>query len=287
MRSLLRQTGSSSIPIKSEAHLEKMRDAGKALHEVFQRVGETAKPGATTGDLDRVAREAILALGAHPAFLQYPHPTLGARRPFPASICASVNEELVHGIPSTKRVLNEGDIISVDIGLRLRGWYADRAVTFAIGEIDDLSRRLMDVAWLSFWIPIMKLRPGAKIGEYQALSQRIVEDAGFHVVTEYCSHGVGRSLHEDPQIKNYGGKNDGFRLKAGMVFAIEPMIGAGTAQTKALSDDWTVVIEDRSRAAHYEHTVAVTADGPEIMTLPKEEAEKNFAQAARRAPEFV
>jgi methionyl aminopeptidase len=260
------------IPVKTNAQLNKMRDAGKLLQEVFLEVSDAVKPGVSTGELDTIAREAIERGGAYPSFLGY--------NGFSGSICASVNEELVHGIPSPKTVLKDGDIISVDIGLRRKGWHSDRSVTFAVGEIDADSQRLMDVTELSFWTGVLQLRPGARIGEYQNAVQTVVEEAGMHVVEKYCSHGIGQALHEEPQIVNYGKPTGGFRIKAGMVFALEPMVGLTTKKTRELKDGWTVVMRDGGRCAHYEHTVAVGKDGPEILTLDQKLVEAKLANAA-------
>jgi methionyl aminopeptidase len=275
MRQFLRpamRLGSPSIPIKTTDQLQKMREAGKLLREVFDAVGASVAPGISTGELDRIAREAIQGGGAQPSFLGY--------QGFPGSICASVNEELVHGIPSPKRILAEGDIISVDIGLRLRGWHSDRSFTFAVGKIDDDARRLIEVTEISFWAGAARIRAGARIGEYQSAVQAVVETAGMHVVDKYCSHGIGRSLHEEPQILNCGKADSGFRLKPGMVFALEPMVGWSTRHTQELNDGWTVIMRDRGRCAHYEHTVAVGEQGPEILTLAPEEAERELARGA-------
>lgn len=240
-----------------------MRDAGRRLSEVIALVREQVQVGVTTLDLDRICEEAIRARGGVPAFLGY---QVGAT-PFPASICASPNQQVVHGIPDGTPLV-EGDLISLDFGLSYGGFFADSAFTVVLGEPDERVRKLLDVTEQSLYEAISCAVPGARVGDIGHRIQTLCETEGFGVIREYVGHGIGRNLHEEPSVPNYGKPGTGVLLKAGMCLAIEPMITTGSWQTKTLDDDWTVVTVDGSLAAHFEHTVLITDGGPEILTAP-------------------
>lgn len=244
---------------KTPEQIAVMRRAGRVVAEMHEACALAARPGATTADLDRVAREVLERRGARSNFLGY--------HGFPAVVCASPNEVVVHGIPGP-RVLEEGDIVSIDCGAVVEGWHADAAITVAVGEIDPLARRLVDVTRRALEASIAAVRPGVRTGDLGAACEAVVVEAGFSVVRDYVGHGIGRAMHEDPQLPNFGPGGRGSRLQEGHVLAIEPMVNAGGAAVRVLSDEWTVVTVDGSLSAHFEHTVAVTADGPEILTLP-------------------
>ena len=227
------------------------------MHEVCVRA---SVPGATTADLDRVARDVIERRGARSNFLGY--------HGFPAVVCASPNDVVVHGIPSDTVVLDEGDIISIDCGAIIEGWHADAAITVAVGEIDAESKRLMEVTRRSLEAAIDEVLEGHRVGDIGAAVEGIAESAGFSVVRDYVGHGIGTAMHEDPQVPNYGPAGRGMKLKVGHVLAIEPMVNAGGPETKVLDDGWTVITLDGKRSAHFEHTIAVTDHGPEVLTLP-------------------
>lgn len=242
---------------KSAADIEKMRASGAALAEVFEELQPSIQAGVSLKEIDRLAEKFIRNRGGIPSFLGY--------RGFPASICASVNEVLVHGIPS-ERKLSDGDIISIDIGLSIDGWHADRARTYPIGEVGGPAQRLLRTTKASLDAAIEVCRPGKRIGDVGSTVQQMVEAEGFSVPREYSGHGIGRSMHEDPQIPNHGTAGRGLTLEAGMVVAIEPMVHAGDWHTKVLEDDWTVVTADGSLSAHFEDTIAITEDGPSVLT---------------------
>ena len=244
------------IVLRSADELQIMARNGALLKEVIDRIVESVRPGATTLDLDRVARTEIEKRDARPAFL--------GLYGFPATLCVSVNDEVVHGIPS-RRVLNEGDIVSVDCGLVKDGFFSDMARTVPVGAIDEESARLIDVTERSLAAGIEKLRVGLRLGDVSAAIQALVETEGFSVVREYTGHGIGRKPHEEPKVPNYGQPGRGLRWRAGMVVCIEPMVNAGVYQTRVLEDNWTVLTADGKRSAHVEHTVAVTDDGPWIL----------------------
>jgi methionyl aminopeptidase len=248
------------ITRKNRDQIALMRRAGKVVAEMHERCGEMAKPGATTLDVDRVAREVIERRGARSNFLGY--------RGFPAVVCTSPNDVIVHGIPSESVVLEEGDILSIDCGAIIEGWHADAAVTVGIGEIDEESQRLIDVTRQSLWAAIEQVVEGKRLGDVGAAVEGIAESAGFTVVREYVGHGIGTAMHEEPQVPNYGPPGRGLKLKEGIVLAIEPMVNAGGPETEVLDDGWTVITRDGRRSAHFEHTIAVTEHGPEVLTLP-------------------
>lgn len=235
-----------------------MRKAGKIVADTVARLEEALRPGITTLELDRIAEEAIGSAGATPSFKGY--------RGYPASICTSPNEVIVHGIPSESVVLEEGDIISVDVGAYLEGFHADSAWTFPVGELDARIGELLKVTQASLDAAIEKCVPGVRLGDVGLAVQEVAEAAGFSVVREYAGHGVGRALHEEPSVPNYGPAGRREVLAPGMTIAIEPMVNVGGPETKALDDGWTVVTADGSRSAHFEHTVAITDDGHEILT---------------------
>lgn len=234
-----------------------MRRAGELTAQALHAGGAAVRPGVTTAQIDRVVHDFITRHGGVPSFLGY-----GG---FPASACISVNDEVIHGIPGN-RVIHEGDIVSIDVGAKLGGYHGDSAYTFPCGEISPEAQRLLDATRLSLEKGIAAAQPGNRIGDVAAAVQGTVEPLGFSVVREYVGHGVGRDLHEEPEVPNYGHAGHGVRLVPGMVIAIEPMINAGTFAVKVLSNDWTVVTRDGSLSAHFEHTVAITPSGPVILT---------------------
>lgn len=250
---------------KSAVEIEKMRVAGRIVGRILRAVAEAAKPGVSTGELDELAEGLIKEYGARPAFKGY---SQGGKIPFPGVICASINEEVVHGIPSRKRILREGDIFSVDFGVVKDGWFGDSAITIPIGKVSEKATRLMEVTRRSMEIGIEAAVPGNRVYDIGAAIQAYVEGEGFSVVRDFVGHGIGRRLHEDPQVPNYGPGGQGLRLKPGMVLAIEPMVNEGTWEIEELDDEWTAVTADRKLSAHFEHTIAITEDGPQILTLP-------------------
>jgi methionyl aminopeptidase len=246
------------IITKSVAEIEIMREAGRITAAALRAVGEAVRPGVTTAELDERAEAVIREAGALPAFKGY--------HGFPATLCTSVDSEVVHGIPG-RRVLREGEVLSVDCGAIVDGYYGDSARTFAVGAIGSEVRRLLDVTEASLQAGIVRCVPGARLHDISAAVQEVAEGGGFSVVREYVGHGIGRSMHEDPQVPNYGQAGTGPLLKVGMVFAIEPMVNAGGAAVRTMDDGWTVVTQDGSASAHFEHTVAVTANGPFVLTV--------------------
>jgi methionyl aminopeptidase len=246
------------IVCRSAAELERMRAAGRLVGEVLTELRAHVAPGVTTADLDALAEKRILAAGAIPAFKGY--------HGYPATICASINEEVIHGIPSGRRVLNEGDVISLDVGASLGGYFGDSAITVAVGQVSEEAATLLRVTDESLYKAIEAVKPGGRISDIGHAVQQHVEAYGFSVVREFVGHGIGQSMHEEPQVPNYGQPGRGPRLAEGMVIAIEPMVNAGKPAVKVLGDGWTAVTKDGSLSAHFEHTVAVTADGPWILT---------------------
>ncbi len=247
------------ITLKSEREIGLMRKAGAIVAQILEEMAQMAVPGATTGDLDRFAEARTKELGAIPAFKGY--------HGFPASVCISVNDEVVHGIPSFKRALKEGDIVGLDFGVICDGWYGDSARTVGVGKISKPAQQLIEVTKEGLSRGIQQCREGNRVFDIGHAVQNYVEGFGYGVVREFVGHGIGRALHEDPQVPNYGPKGKGLGLKVGMVLAIEPMINAGSHEVKVLGDGWTAVTVDRSLSAHFEHTVAITPRGPEILTV--------------------
>ncbi|MCI5604561.1 MAG: type I methionyl aminopeptidase [Clostridia bacterium] len=247
------------ITIKSAKQVEKMRASAKITKETLELIEKHIKPGVTTAQLDKIAYDYIISKGAKPNFLNY--------NGFPGSICASVNDEVVHGIPSKRAVLKEGDIISIDMGAVLDGWHSDAARTFGVGKISEQAQRLIDVTRESFFEGLKYLKHGAKLGDVSSAIQNYVESNGYSVVRDLVGHGIGTHLHEDPSVPNFGTAGKGVKLAAGMTLAIEPMVNEGHYKVCVLDDDWTVVTADGSLAAHYENTVLITKDGYEILTL--------------------
>jgi methionyl aminopeptidase len=244
---------------KTAAQIALMRRAGTVVAEMHEACTRASVPGATTADLDRAARTVLERRNARSNFLGY--------HGFPAVACVSPNEVIVHGIPGSRR-LEAGDIVSIDCGAIIEGWHADAAITVPVGEVDAESQRLMDVTRAALESAISVTLAGNRLGDIGAAAEREVSSAGFGVVREYVGHGIGTAMHEEPEVPNYGPAGRGLRLRAGIVLAIEPMVTAGGAATRTLDDGWTVVTADRSRAAHFEHTVAITEDGPVILTVP-------------------
>lgn len=250
------------ITLKSEAELKKMRRAARIVAEVLKGMREWVKPGVTTAELDELAESLIRDRNAVPSFKGYPP---GSAHPFPASICASVNEELVHGIPGP-RVLQEGDIFSVDVGAILDAYHGDAAITLPVGQISPEAQRLLDVTEGALYAGIDAARVGNRSGDISAAIQTYVESQGYNVVREYTGHGIGREMHEDPQVPNHGQPGRGVRLRKGMTIALEPMVLAGDSSVKVMDDHWAVVSRDGGLTAHFEHTIAITDGEAEILT---------------------
>ncbi|HEY8497771.1 MAG TPA: type I methionyl aminopeptidase [Limnochordales bacterium] len=247
------------IVLKRPDEIEKMRAAGRLVGRLLEEIGRRVRPGVTTRELDRFAEEFIRRHGGVPSFKGY--------RGYPASICTSINEQVVHGIPADRR-LREGDILSVDVGVVLDGYHGDAARTFPVGEVDERARHLLEVTERALWAGIEQARAGNHLSDIGHAIQRVVEAAGLSVVREFVGHGIGRAMHEDPQVPNYGLPGRGPRLRPGMTLAIEPMVNEGASDVTILEDQWTAVTVDGSRSAHFEHTVAITEDGPVVLTLP-------------------
>jgi methionyl aminopeptidase len=246
------------IVCRSATELERMREAGRLVGEVLTELSAAVRPGVSTAELDELAEMRIRQAGATPAFKGY--------HGYPATICASINEEVIHGIPSGRRLLTEGDIISIDVGAALDGYYGDSAVTLPVGKVSEQAAALLRVTEESLYLAIEKARPGCRVSDIGHAVQRHVEAFGFSVVREFVGHGIGVRMHEEPQVPNYGEPGHGPRLTEGMVLAIEPMVNAGKPAVKVLADGWTAVTRDASLSAHFEHTVAVTAGDPWILT---------------------
>ena len=246
------------IVCKSPAEIEKMRAASQLVAQVLEALAAMVEPGISTADLDAAAEQRVRAAGAEPAFKGY--------RGYPATLCASANEQVIHGIPN-RTPLKAGDIISLDMGVKLNGFYGDSAVTVPVGVVDDRARELLRVTQEALQKGIAQVRVGGRISDIGHAIQKHVEAHGFSVVREFVGHGIGSSLHEEPQIANYGEPGRGPRLAEGMTLAIEPMVNMGKPAVKVLSDGWTAVTKDGSLSAHFEHTVAVTKDGPLVLTM--------------------
>lgn len=252
---------------KSPAELEKMRRSGLLVWKILQELGEMVKPGITTLDLEAAAEKMMREAGAKPAFKDYYTPAAGTRYPY--VLCTSVNDEIVHGMPSKARVLRPGDIVSIDTGVQLDGYFGDSAITVPVGELEESARKLLQITEESLEMAIGKVRAGNRLFDVCGTVERHVVSHGFSVVREYVGHGIGTSLHEEPQVPNYiDRKNENPRLKEGMVLAIEPMVNAGKPEAQVRPDKWTAVTKDGSWSAHFEHCVAVTANGPWVLTRP-------------------
>jgi len=250
------------ITIRSASEIKKMREAGRVVAQVHQMIREEARVGITTEELNEKAEALISKAGGTPSFKGYgPH----GRTPFPSALCTSIDHEVVHGFPRDE-ALKPGQILSVDVGVILDGYHGDAALTVPIGDIGDQSKRLLEITQASLAAGINQMRPGNRVSDIGAAVAEVVENAGFSVVRELVGHGIGQNLHEPPEVPNFGKPGYGPRIKAGMVFAIEPMVNIGTWRIKELSDGWTVVTADGSLSAHFEHTVAATDDGPLILT---------------------
>lgn len=245
------------IIVKSPREIEQLKNSNTIVAEVFRELRKMVVPGVMTQELDRVAEELILLKGATPAFKGY--------RNYPATLCISINEEVVHGIPGPRK-LREGDIVSIDVGVNLRGYFGDAAITFPVGEIDQGAKRLLEATEKALHIGIGMAREGNRLHDISHAIQKWVEANGFSVVRDFVGHGIGRNLHEEPQIPNFGSPGQGPRLERGMVFALEPMVNEGSFEVKILSDGWTVVTTDGKRSAHFEHTIAITDGKAEILS---------------------
>jgi methionyl aminopeptidase len=260
-----------AITLKSREQIEHLRAAGRLVAETYEALAPHVVPGVTTAELDRIAETFIRSKGALPVYKGYG--AMADRRGhlvrpgFPATICVAVNDVICHGIPSSRQVLRDGDIIGIDIGVVYRGWIGDSCKTFPVGKVDAKSQRLLDVALRSLEIGIEQAQSGKRLGDIGAAIQTYCEGQGFSTVREYAGHGVGRTLHEDPVVLHHGTPGTGLALRPGMVFTIEPMINAGGPETKVLSDQWTVCTADGSRSAQFEHTLAITDNGPELLTI--------------------
>jgi methionyl aminopeptidase len=252
------------IELKSRDEISRMRAASAVVAEVLTTLRDHAKPGVSTGDLDAIAEDLTRKRGAKPAFKGY----VVQGRTFHHSVCISINDEVIHGVPSKKRVLKEGDIVGLDFGVSIDGYYGDSAMTVPVGTVSPAAQRLMEVTKAALHAGIDAVRPGNYIADVSAAIQDVAESAGYSLVREFVGHGIGRKLHEDPQVPNYRTGTRGVQIKEGLVIAIEPMVNEGTAEVYLRDDGWTAVTRDGRLSAHFEHSVAATADGPYILTLP-------------------
>lgn len=246
------------IVLKNGRELKIMREACRISAEALKLAGSAVEPGVTTAELDRIAEKYILSQGARPNFKNY--------NGYPATACISINNEVIHGIPSKKRVIQAGDIISIDLGACFEGYHGDNAATFACGDISDEAKRLMDTTRASLYEGIAAAVSGGRLGDIGAAIQQYVEKRGYSVVRQFVGHGIGTQLHEAPEVPNFGTQGRGIRLMPGMTLAIEPMVNAGHYDVKVMPDGWTVLTKDGSLSAHFEHTIVITPDGPQIMT---------------------
>jgi methionyl aminopeptidase len=252
---------------KNQPELEKMRAAGLLVYKVLSTLKSMVAEGVSTYELEVTAEKMISDAGARAAFKGYPNPAAGTK--FPFVLCVSVNDEIVHGMPSQKKILKSGDIVSIDTGVQLNGYYGDSAITVPVGEISEEAQRLIDVTRESLELAIDKMRPGNRLFDVCGTVERHVTANGFSIVREFVGHGIGTQMHEEPQVPNYiDRRNENPRLKEGMVLAIEPMVNAGAPGSRVRADKWTAVTEDGKYSAHFEHTVAVTAEGPWVLTRP-------------------
>ncbi|GCF11490.1 type I methionyl aminopeptidase [Dictyobacter arantiisoli] len=260
-----------AVLLKSRKEVDNLREAGRLVAETFEVLRPYVKPGVSTDELDKIAEDYIRGKNAIPLYKGYgAHPGGHGRPavpPFPGTICASVNEVICHGIPSTDKILQDGDIIGVDIGVLLNGWSGDSCMTYGVGNVSAEAQRLMDVTRKCMDLGIEQARHGNRLGDIGAAIQTYAEAQGFSVVRDLVGHGIGRSLHEDPNVPHYGRPHTGLRIQRGMVFTIEPMINIGTYETKTLPDRWTIVTADGKLSAQYEHSLAITDGAPEILTL--------------------
>lgn len=245
------------IELKSKQEIEVIRNAGRVLAAIMDKIKKEVRPGITTAEIDDFAKDLIVKSGGTPAFKGY--------RGFPSNICVSLNEEIVHGIPGS-RILKNGDIVSIDVGIKLDGYFADTAFTTALGKINGKIEKLIDITKESLYTGIKKARVNNFLSDVSCSIQNLVESNGFSVVRDFVGHGIGKMMHEDPEVPNFGMSKAGPRLKAGMVLAIEPMVNMGTWEVEVLDNGWTAVTKDRKPSAHFEHTIAITEDGPEILT---------------------
>lgn len=248
------------LRLKTAEEIRLMQQAGAIVAEVLEQIGDMIRPGLTTWDLDQAAETLIRKHGAVPSFKGYGNP------PFPGSVCASIDDEVVHGIPLKSRTIREGMLVSIDVGAYLNGFHGDAARTFAVGTISPDKKRLVEVTQECFWLAFERAIPGARIGDLSAVVQQHAETHGYGVVRELTGHGIGRELHEDPDLPNFGKSGHGIRLEPGMVLALEPMINMGTRRIAMNADGWTIVTADGKPSAHYENTFAITTDGPVILT---------------------
>ena len=247
------------IQLKTRGEIETIARGGAIIADLFREIGPRIRPGVSTGEMDRFADDFIRS---HPGAV----PAFKGLYGFPGSVCTSVNEEVVHGIPSFRRKLKEGDILSIDVGVRLDGWCSDSAWTFPVGEVDEETRHLLRVTEESLYAALEAAVVGNHVGDIGAAVMARVDGTGYGIIRDLVGHGLGREVHEEPQVPNVGRPGHGPRLQEGMVLAIEPMLGAGTEQIRTLADRWTVVTADRARSAHFEHTIALTHDGPQVLT---------------------
>ncbi len=246
------------VVLKTRRELDIMREACRISAGALDLIGRAVEPGVTTAELDRIAEQYILSMGGTPNFKNY--------QGYPATACISINHEVIHGIPNKNRVLKAGDIVSVDLGAKFGGYHGDNAATFAVGDVSDEAKRLMDTTKESLYEGIKMARAGGRIGDISSAIQQYVEARGYSVVRDFVGHGIGTNLHEAPEVPNFGTLGRGIRLLPGMTIAIEPMVNAGKPDVKVMPDGWTVLTRDGSLSAHFEHTVAITPDGPQIMT---------------------
>jgi methionyl aminopeptidase len=261
-----------AVILKSRQEVARLRDAGRIVGQTYEVLRPYVVPNTTTAELDKIAEDFILSKGAIPVYKGYGarparnnHPAIP---PFPASTCISVNEVICHGIPSSKQVLKEGDIVGIDIGVLYKGWVGDACMTFAVGKLAEETQHLMEVARRCMELGIEQARANHRLGDIGAAIQTYAEENGFSVVRELVGHGVGHSLHEDPQVLHYGKPGTGLKLRSGMVFTVEPMINSGGHATRLMPDRWTICTADGSLSAQFEHTIAVTDGSPELLTLP-------------------